>query len=102
MSETLITWAQRRGQIKHLLYELCLAGRIDKSTLFAQFYDLNNVEPIVRCKDCKRYTPFRNIQGEEMGEGECEGYDPCVPANYFCSRGERREDADSDTCTDDI
>ena len=46
---------------------------------------------VVRCKDCKRYTPFRNIIGGEMGEGECEGYDPCVPANHFCSRGERKE-----------
>ncbi len=47
---------------------------------------------VVRCKDCKRYTPFRNIIGGEMDEGECEGYDPCVPANHFCSRGERREE----------
>lgn len=46
---------------------------------------------LVRCKNCKWYTPFRNIQGGEMGEGECEGYDPCVPANHFCSRGERKE-----------
>ena len=46
---------------------------------------------IVRCKDCKWYTPFRNIQSGEMDEGECEGYDPCVPANHFCSRGERKE-----------
>lgn len=47
------------------------------------------LKEVVRCKDCKRYTPFRNIQGGEMDEGECEGYDPCVPANHFCSRGER-------------
>lgn len=41
-----ITWIQRRGQIKHLLYEMCLTGRIDKATLAEQFKDLNSVEPI--------------------------------------------------------
>ena len=87
-----ITWVERRGQIKHLLYELCLTGRIDKATFCEQIKDLNRVEPVVRCKDCKHYTPFRNIIGGEMDEGECEGYDPCVPANHFCSRGERRND----------
>lgn len=51
---------------------------------------------VVRCKDCKRYTPYRNMQGEEMGEGECEGYDPCVPANHYCSRGERKDDGEND------
>lgn len=40
-----ITWVQRRGQIKHLLYELCLTGRIDRATLAEQFKDLNSVEP---------------------------------------------------------
>lgn len=49
-----------------------------------------DVPDIVRCKDCKRYMPYRNIKGGEMGEGECEGYDPCVPANHYCSRGERK------------
>lgn len=56
----------------------------------SDMYDVTEVGKLVRCKDCKRYTPFRNIQGREMGEGECEGYDPCVPANHFCSRGERK------------
>lgn len=41
-----ITWIQRRGQIKHLLYELCLTGRIDRATLAEQFKDLNSVEPV--------------------------------------------------------
>lgn len=40
-----ITWTQRRGQIKHLLYEMCLTGRIDRETLAEQFKDLNSVEP---------------------------------------------------------
>ena len=48
----MITWVQRRGQIKHLLYELCLTGRIDKATFVEQLADLNKVEPVVRCKDC--------------------------------------------------
>lgn len=73
---------------------------------FRQAEELVKIEflgtELVRCKDCKHYTPFRNIQGEEMCEGECEGYDPCVPANHFCSRGERRENVNSDTDTDDI
>lgn len=47
-------------------------------------------EKVIRCKDCKWYTPYRNIKGEEMDEGECEGYAPCVPANHFCSWGERK------------
>lgn len=58
----------------------------------AKAVDALEVTEVVRCKDCKHYTPFRNIQGGEMDEGECEGYDPCVPANHFCSRGERKEE----------
>lgn len=38
-------WKMRRGQIKHLLYEHCLNGRIDKELLKEQFNDLNNAEP---------------------------------------------------------
>lgn len=91
MSETLITWAQRRGQIKHLLYELCLVGRIDKSTLFAQFYDLNNVEPIVRCKDCKH---FKLIDGECLcGAWEEIFYNP-VEQNGYCYKGERKDEVE--------
>ena len=69
-------WKLRRGQIKHLLYEHCLNGRIDKQLLKEQFNDLNNAEPIkhgrwemygaitqgtivipiYRCSECKEDT----------------------------------------------
>ena len=42
----MITWLQRRRQIKHLLYEMYLKGRIDRETLADQFDNLNNVEPL--------------------------------------------------------
>ncbi len=41
-----ITWVQRRGQIKHLLYELCSSGRIDRITFYKQISDLNKVAPV--------------------------------------------------------
>ena len=44
---------------------------------------------VVRCKDCKWYTQFRNINGGLFPEGECEGYGLREP-NDFCSRGERK------------
>lgn len=76
----MITWVQRRGQIKHLLYELCLTGRIDKATLAEQFNDLNSVTPVVHCKDCKWCE----------GEGFYCEYDRLVHTlNDFCSRGEK-------------
>lgn len=43
---------------------------------------------IVRCKDCKLFSPEY-----EGGIGSC-GLDMNVTANDFCSRGERREDAE--------
>ena len=76
MTEQAITWVQRRGQIKHLLYEMCLTGRIDKATFCEQLQDLNKVEPVIRCKDCV-----------------CQR--SCIHAQYlgddgFCSKGERK------------
>lgn len=98
----MITWEQRRGQIKHLLYELCLTGRIDRATFCEQIADLNKVAPVVRCKDCKWYSHFRSITGSLLPEGRC-GYHTIYPApDDFCSKAERREDADSDTDSDDI
>ena len=102
----MITWEQRRGQIKHLLYELCLTGRIDRATFCEQIADLNKVAPVVRCKDCKYSTPltfydkgvkrlFCNYRGS-IGDWRYRTTDD------FCSRGERRENVNSDTDTDDI
>ena len=52
---------------------------------------------IVRCKDCKWYDALDNTR-----EWECTvGLLDCT-RNDFCSRGERRKDADSDTCNNDI
>jgi len=47
---------------------------------------------VVRCKDCKWYTQFRNrITSSLLHEGECEGYGLRHPDD-FCSRGERKEE----------
>ena len=72
--------------------EIIHCERIGDSLLYNHYV----VGELVRCKDCKWYTPFRNIQGREMDEGECEGYDPCVPANHFCSRGERKDEVEDE------
>lgn len=63
-----MTWVMRRGQIKHLLYEHCLNGRIDKDLLKEQFDALNSVEPTKHgrwktlksgndavCTNCEKY-----------------------------------------------
>ena len=69
-----ITWVQRRGQIKHLLYELYLKGRIDRATFYEQIADLNKVATIKHgrwiedeygiphCSECKAInnTVYRN------------------------------------------
>ena len=85
MAEEAITWAQRRGQIKHFLYELCLYGRIDRKLLYEQFNDLNNVEPVVRCKDCKWRSPYV--------KGHCDNPDIGLGTDDddFCSMAERRQ-----------
>lgn len=99
MSETLITWAQRRGQIKHLLYELCLVGRIDKATLAEQFNDLNKVMPVVKCKDCAY-----GVKTTDVDIFWCSQYDNAHYDTFYCAEGERKEsdNADSDTDSDDI
>lgn len=89
-----ITWEIRRGQIKHQLYNACLHHFLPMQMLKELFDALNEVVPVVRCKDCKWYTPYRSINGKEMDEGECEGYNPCVPANHFCSKGERKDEVE--------
>lgn len=56
----------------------------------SDMYDVTEVGKLVRCKDCKWYTQFRNIKGELFPEGECEGWGFMKPDD-FCSRGERKE-----------
>ena len=85
-----ISWKERRGQIKHLLYEMCLTGRIDKETFCEQLADLNRVEPVVYCKDCKYYNE------ERLGEKMCEYSFDFIPreSDDFCSRGERKDEVE--------
>ena len=75
-SDISVSWVQRRGQIKHLLYEMCLTGRIDKATFCKQLQDLNKVEPVKHGRwikrESKRYYWFEC--------SEC-GYPP--PLNRF-------------------
>lgn len=60
------------------------------------------IDELVRCKDCKWYTPAKNILKYNMPTGYC-NYHAIYPAkNDFCSKAERREDDDSDTDSDDI
>ena len=82
-------WEQRRGQIKHLLYELALSGRISKELFMVQLYDLNNVEPIVRCKDCKYH------EDEEIGMVWCPYFiGSWVKNDFHCAIGERRDEVE--------
>ena len=52
-------------------------------------------EPVVRCKDCKWYTQFKNIEGGDFPEGECEGMGFFKPDD-FCSRGERKDGGENE------
>ena len=82
----MITWVMRRGQIKHLLYEMCLTGRIDRATFCEQIADLNNVTPVVWCKDCKHYERLMHLcrKFDEYGFAETD----------YCSRGERKDEGE--------
>ena len=51
----------------------------------------SEAEIVVRCRECKWYTQFRNIVGGLFPEGECEGWGFTKP-NDFCSRGERKDE----------
>lgn len=88
MSDTLNTWVQQRSQIKYLLYELCLKGRIDRKTLGEQFNALNSVAPVVRCEDCKYY--------DEIEDADVPGYREC---HYFSSRSTAHYMLSNDGCT---
>ena len=64
--------------------------------------EMTTIEPqIVRCKECKHWTPYdwmfsevwqsRNIADYPEDEIGCALNDMVVKANDFCSRGEKRE-----------
>lgn len=57
---------------------------------------------VVRCKDCKWYSQFTSMTGKLLSDGCCEYHSNYFAEDDFCSRGERRENVNSDTDTDDI
>lgn len=64
-------WIMRRGQIKHLLYEHCLNGRITKTILKEQFEALNEAEPV---KHGRWEQPFKNTGNYDFRCSECKKY----------------------------
>ena len=51
--------------------------------------------PVVRCKDCKKFTPCIEVIGKSW-TGFCEGLQCHTDEEDFCSRGERREENATD------
>lgn len=54
----------------------------------------HNLEPVVRCKDCRYYHIYWESNGHtEKGYGACDWInDNSVREDHFCSWGERRKD----------
>ena len=50
-----------------------------------------DAEPVVRCKDCK-HNYHNMIPGGEAEHGCTKCIELPITADFFCSRGERRED----------
>lgn len=51
-----------------------------------------DVVKVVRCKNCKHYTPFDNLD-----YGTCtRWYNEKVEENYFCGKGKRKEGESND------
>ncbi len=52
-----------------------------------------DMEPVVRCKDCKLWDSDPDTYGKDTGpEGKCMKSFERMPADGFCSYGERREE----------
>lgn len=49
---------------------------------------------VVRCKDCKWYTPAKNILGVDMPTGYCDYHSIYPTKNDFCSKGERKSEVE--------
>lgn len=71
MTTEQLAWIKRRGQIKNLLFEHCLNGRITKADLKEQFEALNEVEPTKR--------------GRNIADGHCRGYKNTSARIFLCS-----------------
>lgn len=83
-------WKMRRGQIKHLLYEHCLSGRITMRLLKEQFNDLNNVEPV---KHSKRVVYYHGENTFSYNCGSC--HMPIDGKDYYCKWcGARMDEAE--------
>ena len=89
-----ITWIQRRGQIKHLLYEMCLTGRIDRATLAEQFKDLNSVAPVKHGRWI--YDDEAYPGGNPYGHYECDQCGESAPhkTNYCPNCGARMDEVE--------
>ena len=53
-----------------------------------------DAEPVVRCKDCIRYAPFKDIDGVCLAHNK--GALIVMSQNGYCNLGERREDVKTD------
>ncbi len=49
-----------------------------------------DAEPVVRCKDCTRYAPFKDIDGVCLAHNT--GVLIVMSQNGYCNLGERKED----------
>lgn len=49
-----------------------------------------DAEPVVRCKDCTRYVPFKDVDGACLAHNK--GVLIIMSQNGYCNLGERRED----------
>lgn len=79
----MIPWELRRGQIKRLLYEQCLNGRISWEVFKEHLHELNKVAPVVRCEDCKHRGTEKCVSYEAFWELGDDG---------FCSCGEKEKE----------
>ena len=71
--------------------EKFLTGKAECNFLIGK-YEAIDVEPVVRCKDCKFYKTSYTWNGKECKVCGIEPYAPVRKLNDFCSRGERKED----------
>ena len=51
----------------------------------------NDAVPVVRCKDCKRYSDFDATNCKRLSFHFCNMFDNITKENDFCSYGERKE-----------
>lgn len=55
-----------------------------------QEYDILSVDLLVRCKDCKWWT-----KQEESLQGRCDAYSMYPTGEWYCARGERKDNGDN-------